>query len=111
MTRLIRLVFVFGFLLFASSFAVPQVGTKSDVSNLLTQFLGYHLLTLEELNPETRTFFAGHFPKQNPSLVRCDVDGDGNLDYAMMLKIPTEIALRRHSRQSDSKSHISRRPR
>jgi hypothetical protein len=34
------------------------------------------------------------------------------LDYAMMLKIPTAIALRRrHSRQSDSKSHISRRPR
>jgi len=60
---------------------------RNDASSaVLSKFPGYHLLALGERDPDTRTFFLDHFPKANPSVVHADFDGDGHLDYAVLLK-------------------------
>ena len=59
---------------------------KSDVDNILSGFPGYHLLTLKELDSDARAFFTRHFPKADPSVLRADFDGDGHLDYALLLR-------------------------
>ncbi len=59
---------------------------KSDVDRILNGFPGYHLLTLKERDSDARAFFTRHFPKANPSVVRADFDGDGHLDYALLLR-------------------------
>ena len=61
-------------------------GQGTDVDSILKRFPGYHLLTLQERDPEVKAFVVRHFPKDNPSLVRADFNGDGNLDYAVLLK-------------------------
>lgn len=59
---------------------------KSGVESVLNRFPGYHLLTLEERDPDARAFIQKHFPKANTSLVHADFDGDGQLDYALLLR-------------------------
>jgi len=59
---------------------------KRDVDSILSGFPGYHLLTLKERDPDTRAFIVQHFPKANPSVVHADFDGDGHLDYALLLR-------------------------
>ena len=59
---------------------------KSDLDSILTGFPGYHLLTLKERDSDTKAFFVQHFPKANPSVVHADFDGDGHLDYALLLR-------------------------
>jgi hypothetical protein len=59
---------------------------KSDVDSILSSFPGYHLLTLKERDSDARAFFTQHFPKANPSVVRADFNGDGHLDYALLLR-------------------------
>jgi hypothetical protein len=77
---LIWLAFVFGI-------SVPsRAQDKHDVEDVLKLFPTYHVLTLEERDPETRVFLTQHFPKQNCSVVRADFDGDGTPDYALLLK-------------------------
>jgi hypothetical protein len=67
--------------------AMPARGQqKNDVDSILSGFPGYHLLTLKERNSDTRAFILQHFPKANTSIVHADFDGDGHLDYAMLLK-------------------------
>ncbi len=58
----------------------------TDLNSVLKQFPGYHLLTLQERDPDLKAFLAQHFPKSNPSVVRADFNGDGNQDYALLLK-------------------------
>jgi len=43
-------------------------------------------LTSKERDPDTTAFILKRFPKSNPSVVHADFDGDGNLDYALLLK-------------------------
>jgi len=57
-----------------------------DVDTILKQFPGYHVLTLQERDSDLKAFLAKHFPKSNPSVVRADFNGDGNPDYALLLK-------------------------
>ena len=59
---------------------------KNEVANLLSHFPGYHLLKLSERATDTRAYILGHFPKDNPSIVHADFDGDGHPDYALLLK-------------------------
>jgi hypothetical protein len=59
---------------------------KSDVDSILSSFPGYHLLPLNERDSGTRAFFSQHFPKSNPSVVQADFDGDGHLDYALLVR-------------------------
>ena len=61
-------------------------GQGTDLNGVLKQFPGYHLLTLQERDPDVKAFLAQHFPKSNPSVVRADFNGDGNPDYALLLK-------------------------
>lgn len=61
-------------------------GQATDLNSVLKQFPGYHLLTLQERDPDLKAFLAQHFPKGNPSVVRADFNGDGNADYALLLK-------------------------
>jgi len=59
---------------------------KSGVGNVLSNFPGFHLLVPKERDPDTTAFILKRFPKSNPSVVHADFDGDGNLDYALLLK-------------------------
>jgi hypothetical protein len=59
---------------------------KSDFDSILSGFPGYHLLTLKERDSDTRAFILQHSPKANPSVVHADFDGDGHLDYALLLR-------------------------
>lgn len=61
-------------------------GQGTDVDSTLKRFPGYHLLTLQERDPDVKAFVVRHFPKDNPSLVRADFNGDGNPDYAVLLR-------------------------
>lgn len=44
------------------------------------------MLKLQERDAESRTFIKQHFPNDNASVIRADFDGDGNPDYAALLK-------------------------
>ena len=68
--------------------ALASDGKPSATDNVLKGFPGYHLLRLDERNPETRAFLIKHSSKHNPSLVPADFDGDGdgNAGYSMLLK-------------------------
>jgi hypothetical protein len=72
--------------LFSSAGASAGVDQKDDVDNILSSFPGYHLLTLTERDSGTRAFLSRHFPKSNPSFVHADFDGDGHLDYALLIR-------------------------
>src|SRR5271165_5364153 len=61
-------------------------GNSNDLDRILNRFPGYHVLTLLERDSDARTFILAHFPKQNPSVVHADFDGDGHPDYAILLK-------------------------
>jgi hypothetical protein len=61
-------------------------GRGADVDRILKRYPGYHLLTLQERDPDVKAFVVRHFPKDNPSLVRADFNGDGNPDYALLLR-------------------------
>jgi hypothetical protein len=69
-----------------SLLASASDGQAGDISTVLKQFPGYHLLTLQERDPSLKAYIAQHFPKANPSVVRADFNGDGNPDYALLLK-------------------------
>jgi hypothetical protein len=59
---------------------------KADFDNILSGFPGYHVLTLKERDSGTIAFISQHFPKLNPSVVHADFDGDGRLDYALLVR-------------------------
>jgi len=59
---------------------------KSDLDAVVSGFPRYHLLTLKERDADTRAYILQHFPKANPSVVHADFDGDGHLDYALLLQ-------------------------
>jgi len=61
-------------------------GLSTDLSGVLKQFPGYHVLTSQERDPSLKAYIAQHFPKANPSVVHADFDGDGQQDYALLLK-------------------------
>jgi hypothetical protein len=53
---------------------------------------GYHLLRMSERDPDTRAFLLKHFKGSDPSIIRADFDGNGQPDYAMLLKGDTSAA-------------------
>jgi hypothetical protein len=53
---------------------------------------GYHILRLTERDADTRAFLVQHFKTSDASVVHADFNGDGNLDYAMLLKSDTSPA-------------------
>jgi hypothetical protein len=59
---------------------------KDELNVVLSRFPSQHVLTLSELDLETRTFFLKHFPKGKPGIVRADFDGDGHEDFALLLR-------------------------
>ncbi len=61
-------------------------GQADAVENILKRFPGSHLLSLQERGSDVRDFFVQHFPKDNPSLIRADFNGDGYPDYALLLR-------------------------
>jgi hypothetical protein len=69
-----------------SVLASASNGQAGDIHTILKQFPGYHVLTLQERDSDLKAFLAQHFPKSNPSVVRADFNGDGNPDYALLLK-------------------------
>lgn len=85
MIRRYRFILIPTVLIWCAVFS-PAQSSGSDLDQLLKHFPGYHLLTLQERDRDTRAFFARHFPKANPSLIRADFDGDGNADYAAVIR-------------------------
>jgi hypothetical protein len=86
MTGHYRWILVLMVVLLRSVLASASDGHAGNISTVLTQYPGYHLLTLQERDPDLKAFLAQHFPKSNPSVVRADFNGDGNPDYALLLK-------------------------
>jgi hypothetical protein len=70
------------------SVAVSRSKGQSDGVDkiILHDFPGFHVLTVEERDSDTRAFILAHFAKRNPSILHADFDGDGHLDYAVLLK-------------------------
>jgi hypothetical protein len=56
------------------------------LNEVLSLFRGFHVLKVEERDPDTRAFLVAHFAKSNPSIIHADFDGDGLSDYAVLLK-------------------------
>ena len=73
-------------ILFWSVLASASDGQAGDIATILKQFPGYHVLTLQERDPDVRAYIAQHFPKTDASVVHADFDGDGHDDYALLLK-------------------------
>jgi hypothetical protein len=59
---------------------------SAELDRVLKPFPASHLLALQERDTDMRAFFVRHFPKDNPSLVRADFDGNGYPDYALLLR-------------------------
>ena len=76
------------FLALIFSVAVPRGNGQSNGIDkmILDDFPGFHVLTVPERDSDTRAFILAHFAKRSPSVVRADFDGDGHLDYAVLLK-------------------------
>lgn len=66
--------------------AQGERGPGADISEVLSQFPGYHLLTMRERSADARAFLLHHSSKNNPSIIHADFDGDGHPDYALLLK-------------------------
>ena len=81
MHRLILFVLMLGF-----SILFLGQQQKNDLDQVLRLFPGFHIVMVEEFDPDTRAFVHSHFPKDSPSVVRGDFDGDGVMDYALLLK-------------------------
>ena len=75
-------------------FACPSgVGAqKTAIETRPPDYPGYHLLKLGERNADTRAFLVEHFKGSDASVIHSDFDGDGHLDYAMLLKSDTSAA-------------------
>ena len=76
------------------SAATSGADGQGEIDRILNRFPGYHILKLQERDSETRAFVLRHFPKDNPSLVHADFDGDGHMDYAILLKDNKSGAIR-----------------
>jgi len=76
------------FLALIFSVAVPHGNGQSDGIDkmILDDFPGFHVLTTGERDSNTRAFVLAHFGEHDPSVVRADFDGDGRLDYAVLLR-------------------------
>jgi hypothetical protein len=60
-------------------------GQGTGIDSVLKLFPGYHVLTLQERDPNLKAYVVQHFQKANPSVVHADFDGDGHQDYALLL--------------------------
>ena|SRR5215469_1733161 len=76
----------------AITWALGQ-STETDQA-ILSGFPGFHVLAVHERDADAKAFILAHFPKHNPSLVHADFDGDGNLDWAVLLKADNSGAAR-----------------
>jgi hypothetical protein len=73
-------------------FCCPGHGQKTATGAIPHDYPGYHVLRLAERDADTRAFLVQHFKTSNMSVVHADFNGDGHLDYAMLLKSDTSSA-------------------
>jgi hypothetical protein len=85
MTRCYRWSLALMVVLLWSALASASDGQAGYIT-ILKQFPGYHVVTLQERDPDVRAYIVQHFPKGNASVVQADFDGDGHEDYALLLK-------------------------
>jgi hypothetical protein len=85
--------FSFFFAAFLAITCAQGQRTETD-QGILNGFPGFHLLAVQERDADAKAFILAHFPKHNPSLVHADVDGDGNFDWAVLLKADNSEAAR-----------------
>jgi len=62
------------------------VQQSNGIDKILPGLPGFQVLTVLERDVEARTFILAHFPKHNPSVAHADFDGDGRLDFAVLLR-------------------------
>jgi hypothetical protein len=78
-----------GLALLMISCSVPAAAQLKEnaVDKLVRKnYPGFHLLRMSERDADVRTFLTTRSQRSNPSLVHADFDGDGHLDYALLLK-------------------------
>jgi len=78
------------------SIAVSHSQGQSDGINKIIRdgFPTFHVLTVAERDSDAKAFIVAHFAKRNPSVAHADFDGDGHLDYALLLKDNTSATAR-----------------
>lgn len=86
MSRLQKFLLLSISLQFCAAFIFAMTDSEDRSDPVLKLFPGYHLLTIAERDSDTRAFIQENLPKQNPSLIHADFDGDGHPDYALLLK-------------------------
>jgi len=59
---------------------------KCTSFEIVKKFPGKHILSLNDLDKETRYYFKSTFPNNNPGIVESDLNGDGNRDYSILLR-------------------------
>ncbi len=65
---------------------VSAEAADKEVARVLQQLPGFHLVTLQDRDSDTRAWIAKHIPNNDASVVHADVDGDGRSDLALLLK-------------------------
>jgi hypothetical protein len=66
--------------------AESKKAMNNEENKIISQFPGYHILSLKDLYPETRGYFSRDYPNEKPGIVKSDFNGDGYQDYAVLLK-------------------------
>src|SRR5260370_37829480 len=73
--------------LFFTALVCSSYGQSDAIDRIVRdEFPGFHVLTVPERDSDARAFIVAHFAKRNPSVIHADFDGDGHLDYALLLK-------------------------
>lgn len=66
---------------------VTEADDNSKIRNIINEYFpNYTLKDMDGLDPVTRDYFKEHYPNSNPSVVHSDFDGNGFLDFAVLLQ-------------------------
>ena len=76
-------------LMFVSGTSSGNQSARNTLPDVLRLFPGYRVLSLQERDSDTRSYWLQKYPKANSSIVHADFDGDGSPDYALLLKNDT----------------------
>jgi len=66
--------------------SVGKIDANNEKYEFVNEYPEYHLLSINELSKETKDHFKNISPNNEPGIIKLDFDGDGNKDYAILLR-------------------------
>lgn len=86
-------IFIFPFLFIVNAIVMAEdtsvriCGNHKEIKELINaHFPDYVLMDIDELDAFAKDVFKKHYPQSNPHLVCRDFDGNGLIDYALLLR-------------------------